>query len=139
MHRPSFYRSCEVLCCSMLGVDSEEMLVVALVKQNAMVTLHQLLNTRGKSILCWHAADMLPEAMLTCFAIEYGWSPCNGACTSCPPATVACVVGRRSMGEQDVKHGSKFTVMYRVRPCEALGGDVKRVRDRSLWPNGAEL
>ena len=43
------------------------------------------------------------------------------------------------MGEQDVKHGSKFTVMYRVRPCEALGGDVKRVRDRSLWPNGAEL
>ena len=123
----------------MLVVDSEEMLVVALVKQNAMVTLHQLLNTRGKSILCWHAADMLPEAMLTCFAIEYGWSPCNGACTSCPPATVACVVGRRSMGEQDVKHGSKFTVMYRVRPCEALGGDVKRVRDRSLWPNGAEL
>ena len=101
----------------MLVVDSEEMLVVALVKQNAMVTLHQLLNTRGKSILCRHAADMLPEAMLTCFAIEYGWSPCNGACTSCSPATVACVVGRRSMGEQDVKHGSKFTVMYRVRPC----------------------
>ena len=62
------------------------------------------------------ADDMLPEAVLTCFAIEYGWSPCNGACTSCPPATVACVVGRRSMGEQDEKHGSMLTVMYRVRP-----------------------
>ena len=97
MHRQSFYRSCEVLCCSMLGVDSEEMLVVALVKQNAMVTLHQLLNTRGKSILCWHAADMLPEAVLTCFAIEYGWSPCNGACTPHRGRAGACVMGRISI------------------------------------------
>ena len=55
MHRQSFYISCEVLCCSVLAVDSEWMLVVALVKQKAMATLHQLLNTRGKSILCRHA------------------------------------------------------------------------------------
>ena len=100
----------------MLVVDGDWILLAALVKQNAMVALRQQLNARGKSILCWHAAGTLPEAVLTRFAIVYGWFPCNGACMPCVPAAVACVMGRRSMRERAVKHGSMFTVMYRVRP-----------------------
>ena len=55
MHRQYSYSSCEVLCGSVLAVDGEWILVAALVKQNAMVLLRQLLNTRGKSTRGWHA------------------------------------------------------------------------------------
>ena len=95
----------------MLVVDGDWILLAALVKQNAMVALRQQLNARGKSILCWHAAGTLPEAVLTRFAIVYpaGFRAMSLACRAHrSPAAVACVMGRRSMGKGCVGYQKKF-------------------------------
>ena len=39
MHRPFYYSSCEMVRGSMLALDSEWMLLVTLVKQDAMAVL----------------------------------------------------------------------------------------------------
>ena len=93
----------------------------------------------GMSIGCAHASLTMRDGMLRCLhgavftydAWLYSCSSCYGACMPCPVVAAACVVGRRSMGERVVKHGSMFTVIHRVRPCEALCGHVRSVFDRS--------